>query len=176
MVFWHTSIIQYYFSSCLVLYSVPCHFLIPEPKMTPVSTDSRYRWINSLRQSDAIWRHRSRSTLIQVMACCLMAPSHYLNQCWLIISKVQGHSSDGNFTRLWVKSGLSLKITYVNFHSHRPGDSELSHIFIPLALTANSLQIRSKMNEESFFQTDMLFILFRCHPRCCTQYQLAWCN
>ena len=24
----------------------------------------------------------------QVMACCLTAPSHYLNQCWLIISEV----------------------------------------------------------------------------------------
>ena len=32
--------------------------------------------------SDDIWRHRSGSTLAQVMACCLMAPSHYLNQCW----------------------------------------------------------------------------------------------
>ena len=38
--------------------------------------------------NDAIWRHRSGSTLAQVMACCLKAPSHYLNQCWLIISKV----------------------------------------------------------------------------------------
>ena len=29
---------------------------------------------------------RSGSTLAQVMACCLKAPSHYLNQCWLIIN------------------------------------------------------------------------------------------
>ena len=35
---------------------------------------------------------RSGSTLAQVMACCLTAPSHYLNQCWLIISEVQWHS------------------------------------------------------------------------------------
>ena len=54
---------------------------------------------NSLRPSDAIWRHRSGSTLAQVMACCLTAPSHYLNQCWLIISKVLWHSSEGNFIR-----------------------------------------------------------------------------
>ena len=33
------------------------------------------------------------------MACCLTAPSHYPNQCWLIISKIQWHSSEGNFTR-----------------------------------------------------------------------------
>ena len=46
------------------------------------------RILNSLRPSDAIWRQRTGSTLAQVMACCLMATSHYLNQCWLIISKV----------------------------------------------------------------------------------------
>ena len=45
--------------------------------------------INSLGPSDAIWPWRSWSTL----ACCLTAPSHYLNQCWLIMSKVQWHSS-----------------------------------------------------------------------------------
>ena len=44
---------------------------------------------NSLWPSDAIWRHRSMSTLAQVMACCLTAPNHYLNQCWPIISEVK---------------------------------------------------------------------------------------
>ena len=43
---------------------------------------------NSLWPSDAIWWHISGSTLVQVMACCLKAPSHYLNQCWLYFSKV----------------------------------------------------------------------------------------
>ena len=33
------------------------------------------------------------------MACCLTAPSHYLEQSWLIISEVQWHSYQGNFTR-----------------------------------------------------------------------------
>ena len=42
---------------------------------------------------------RSGSILAQVMACCLTAPSLYLNQCWLVSSKIQLHSSDGNFTR-----------------------------------------------------------------------------
>ena len=59
----------------------------------------KYISINSLRPSDAIWRHISGSTLVQVMACCLMAPSHYLSLCSLIISKIQLLSSDGNFTR-----------------------------------------------------------------------------
>ena len=41
--------------------------------------------INSLWPSVAIWWHRSGTTLAQVMACCLTAPSHYLNQHWLLI-------------------------------------------------------------------------------------------
>ena len=56
-------------------------------------------YLNSLWPSDAIWRQRSGSTLAHVMACCLTAPSHYLNQCWLIISKAEWHSSKGKFTR-----------------------------------------------------------------------------
>ena len=32
--------------------------------------------------SDAIWSHKSGLILDQVMAWCLTAPSHYLNQCW----------------------------------------------------------------------------------------------
>ena len=53
-----------------------------------LTSRAQVHFLNSLRPSDAIWRHRSGSTLAQVMACCLTAPSHYLNQCWLIISKV----------------------------------------------------------------------------------------
>ena len=49
---------------------------------------AKWTCFNSLRPSDAIWRQRSGSTLAQVMTCCLTAPSHYLNQCWLIIIKV----------------------------------------------------------------------------------------
>ena len=59
----------------------------------------KFSWINSLWTSAAIWRHSCRSTLVQLMAWCLAAPSHYLNQCWLIINKVQWYSADGNFTR-----------------------------------------------------------------------------
>ena len=55
--------------------------------------------IHSLWLNDTIWQHSSWSTLVQVMACCLMVPSHYLNQCWLIFSKVQWHSVEGNLTK-----------------------------------------------------------------------------
>ena len=32
------------------------------------------------------------------MAYCLIAPNHYLNQCWLILSEVLWHSPEINFT------------------------------------------------------------------------------
>ena len=43
---------------------------------------------------DVIWRQKSWSTIVHVMAYCLTAPSHYLNQCWLIIKVVLWHSRD----------------------------------------------------------------------------------
>ena len=43
--------------------------------------------------------HKIWSTLFRVMASCVMAPGHYLNQCSLIISEILWHSPDGNFTR-----------------------------------------------------------------------------
>ena len=39
-----------------------------------------------------------QSTLVQLLACCLTAPSHYLNQCWLTISEAHWDSPEGNFT------------------------------------------------------------------------------
>ena len=55
--------------------------------------------INPLWPGDAICQHGTRSTLVQVMACCLTAPSHYLNQCWLIIGEVNWYSSQGIILR-----------------------------------------------------------------------------
>ena len=53
---------------------------------------------NSLWHSNAIWQHRSGSILAQVMACCLTAPSNYLNRYWLIIGEVLWYSPESNFT------------------------------------------------------------------------------
>ena len=41
---------------------------------------TRPQSVNSLWPGDAIGQHRSGSTFVQVMACWLKAPSHYLNQ------------------------------------------------------------------------------------------------
>ena len=54
-------------------------------------------FMNSLWANDAIGWYRYGSTLTQVMACCLMAPSRYLNQCWLLsISRVLWHNFTGS--------------------------------------------------------------------------------
>ena len=82
--------------------------------------------IYSLWPSDTIWWHKSGSTLTHVMACCLVASNHYLNQCWLIISKVQWHPSEINVTRDTSVTEISLKITYLNFCSNLPGTNELT--------------------------------------------------
>ena len=42
--------------------------------------------------------YRSGSTLARAKACCPVAPSHYLNQCWLIVNWVWGYSSDSTLT------------------------------------------------------------------------------
>ena len=82
---------------------------------------------NSLWLSDAIWWHWSESTLVQVMAWCHQAPSHYLNQCRLLISKVHWNSSQVNFTKKYLSH---IAITFVwkasKFHSNLPGADELS--------------------------------------------------
>ena len=74
---------------------VPSHYLNYRwPSYLTHKCVASPQWVNSLWPSDAIWHWRSWSTLVQVMACCLTAPSHYLNQCWLMISKVLWHSSE----------------------------------------------------------------------------------
>ena len=65
------------------------------------NTSAILSWLQCVKcfwSCDAIWQHRSGSTLNQVIACYLTAPGHYLNQCWLTISEVLWHSSEGDFT------------------------------------------------------------------------------
>ena len=62
---------------------------------------TRPQWVNSLWPSVATWWHRSGSTLAQAMACCLSAPSHFLNQFWLIIIKSPRYTG-GDFMFLYL--------------------------------------------------------------------------
>ena len=84
--------------------------------------------VDSLWPSDTIWRHKYGSTLAQVMACCLTAPSHYLNQCWLIISKASSiHLSEilQEIQRL-SDTEITWKITFLKFVQISQGAKELT--------------------------------------------------
>ena len=48
--------------------------------------DTNQMPFNSFWPSDNIWWHRSGSTSVRVMVCCLTAPSHYLNVDFPLIS------------------------------------------------------------------------------------------
>ena len=52
--------------------------------------------LNALWPSDAIWWHNSGSTLALIMACCLTQPSHYLNQCLLLMREVLWSSHESS--------------------------------------------------------------------------------
>ena len=109
----------------VITYSMSHEICIQIFKYGPIQSNDEE--INSLWSSDAILRHRSESTLAQRMACCLTAPSHYLNQCWLFINEVQQHSSDSNFTTdtSAISSKISMRITWMKFHSKLSGANEL---------------------------------------------------
>ena len=105
-----------------------------------------HKVINSLGLSNTIWWHRSGSTLAQVMACCLMAPSHYLNQCWLIISKVQLHSSEGTFIPGISTSDHYLTWTLISSNLNQFFRSQwVEHVCVPTALKYNLKKYYSLM-------------------------------
>ena len=94
----------------------------------------KIRWkaillLNPLWPSDAIWQDGYGSTLAQVMACCLMATSHYLNQGWLIITGVQWHSPESNFTKgaQEVKPKHVFRITLLKSPPHLQGANVLNN-------------------------------------------------
>ena len=96
---------------------------------------------------DATWQHRPGSALAQTMACCLMAPSHYLNQRWLNVKGVGGIqltaiSSDMLMHLIGVKclrrlhfkiTAISPKVRWVNkLHWYLIGSTCISTRKMPL--------------------------------------------
>ena len=88
-------------------------------------------WVEPLWPSDAIWRRIFKSTLARVTACCLTAPSHYLKQCWLLISEVPLPSHENIFmANSQVKllfCIMSLTNIPLKLLSHLPGAIGLAH-------------------------------------------------
>ena len=65
---------------------------------------------NPLWPKDVIWRHRSGSTSVQMMVCCLTPPRHYRNRCWFLISEV--------LYFLWEQIHRVPKLLYNEFENH----------------------------------------------------------
>ena len=57
--------------------------------------------LKSLRPSDAYMCRQPRPSLVQIMACRLAGPSHYLNQCLNIVNWTLGNKLQWNFNRNW---------------------------------------------------------------------------
>ena len=80
-----------------------------------------------------MWGHRSGSTLARVMACCLTAPSHYLNQCWLFINLFVSFT----WQQFYIKNTqisidkMSLKIILLERLPHLPWANEIKIFFHP---------------------------------------------
>ena len=72
--------------------------------------------VNSLWPSDAIWHHRTWSTLVEATACYLTVPSRYLNQCWLIISELLCHPFEcASWQEMLKISLLGMSLNISNF-------------------------------------------------------------
>ena len=82
---------------CFIWYKPSSNVCFPQPvwfgpwhttKLNHGATLTHWVLVTPYSNTDLVYRW----TLVQVMACCLTAPSHYLYQCWLIIIKVLWHS------------------------------------------------------------------------------------
>ena len=62
----------------------------------PIKPRATVSYVNSLPSGDAIWR---QPTMIRIKACCLTAPSHYLNHCLLQVIGIHPIQFQRNFTR-----------------------------------------------------------------------------
>ena len=139
------------------------------PSDNSASTCFAIQLINSLWPHDAVYQHESRSILAQVMACCLMAPSHYLNQCWLIISTIHWQSSEGHFTRdTPAINHFRLKITDLKFQSNLPVVNEWNESVriwvLQFSLHSFAFQLNHEHGQNTILFLSMLnhsFFLYR---------------
>ena len=122
----------------------PCY------KSTALYGDKQQQGWRIFSPGDVIWRQRYRSTFAQVMVSCLAAPSHYPNQCSLIINVIFGiHMMPISHALLKISiHDMSLKITNLRVQPHLPGANELIAIIlcdcIFIVLSPTSVTLCSK--------------------------------
>ena len=64
--------------------------------------DWALKGLNLLWPSDAMWCQTSWSTVVQVMVCNHQAPSHHMEQCWLV-EKVESWPLGKEISEIWIK-------------------------------------------------------------------------
>ena len=84
-----------------------CHSISKQERNITTGFQCNYQKTNAailLWPSDALWWQKSGSTLIQLMAYCMMASSHKLNHCWLIVKYSLWHWLESHFTKKLISS------------------------------------------------------------------------
>ena len=92
---------------------------------------------------DTTWWHRSGSTLAQVMVCCLNAPSHCLNQYWLVRNVM---SPTSNFKEMLINLIHMCSITHLKLLPLLPQSNEFLTLFNKsIALTGYCIMTYSQI-------------------------------
>ena len=102
-------------SSSRILHNSFSLFIVPSA-FNPVSVQPIHDVAQSYLTHGHLLTPHGDTDLGQQRFRCLTTPSHYLNQCWLIISEVLWHSSEENFTTntIDISRWLSLKYQWFN--------------------------------------------------------------
>ena len=94
--------------------------------------------VNSLWFSDAIWRHKFWSTLVQVMACCL---HQAIFETSVDLSSTRSSIIHSRVIFTWILkmpiTKLWLKLKHLQSHPHLPGDN---HLYL-IRVTSNRVAI-----------------------------------
>ena len=107
-------------------------------------------------------------TLAQVMACCLTASSHYLNQCWLIIIGVLQHAHQSNFIG-WVQEfnpQHELENYSLKFLPHHPGVNELTHLSLEAVAVISNVWFSNLLYRNVAWALTMKLHSGDCCPSC----------
>ena len=83
-------------------------------------------WFHKGWPSDATWRHKSVSTLVQVVAYCLTPTSHFLGQCLVPFCETIWHTPESNLALIVQATILhnEIEIHANNLLPHLPGENE----------------------------------------------------
>ena len=106
------------------------HWYVAKCQAISCTNNNHNPWVTHCGLGMPYWWHRFVSTMAQVMACCLTASSHYLNECWLIIRIIQCHSPKSNIFSSFHEfiRNMYSEIALLKWLSLIPAAKELTHL------------------------------------------------